>query len=71
MPEVTHAREHHRDAVLVGGGDDFLVAHAAAGLDHGTGPRVGQRLDAVAKREEGIRCDGRALQRGLECAAGL
>jgi hypothetical protein len=23
MPEMPHAGEHHRDAVLVGGGDDF------------------------------------------------
>ena len=35
VPEVPHAGEHHRHAVLVGGGDDFLVAHRAAGLDHG------------------------------------
>jgi hypothetical protein len=33
MAEVPHAGEHHRHAVLVGGGDDLLVAHRAAGLD--------------------------------------
>src|SRR6478609_7780242 len=31
MPEVPHPREHHREAVLVGGGDHLVVAHAAAG----------------------------------------
>ena len=34
VPEVAHAGEHHRDAALVGRGDHFVVAHAAAGLDH-------------------------------------
>ena len=27
MPEMPHAGEHHRDAMLVGGRDHFLVAH--------------------------------------------
>ena len=34
MPEVTHAGQHHRDIVLVGGAYHFVVAHRAAGLDH-------------------------------------
>ena len=34
VPEVAHAGEHHRDAVLVGGGDHLVVAHRAARLDH-------------------------------------
>jgi hypothetical protein len=33
VPEVAHAGEDHGHAVLVGGGDDLLVAHRAAGLD--------------------------------------
>ena len=32
VPEVAHAGEHHGHAVLVGRGDDFIVALAAAGL---------------------------------------
>ncbi len=32
MAEVAHAGEHHRDAVLVGGRDDFRIALRTAGL---------------------------------------
>src|SRR5690606_4666516 len=35
VPEMPDAGEHHGDAVGVGGGDDFVVAHRAAGLDDG------------------------------------
>ena len=31
MPEMPPPREHHREAVLVGGGDHLVVADAAAG----------------------------------------
>src|SRR5688572_27479661 len=55
MPEVAYAGEHHRDAALVGGGDDFGIAHAAAGLDHRDGAGLGQRIEAVAERKERIR----------------
>ena len=34
VAEMAHAGEHHRDAVLVGRGDDFAVAHRTARLDH-------------------------------------
>src|SRR5689334_6635523 len=34
VPEVAHAGENHREAGLIGGGDDLVVAHRAAGLDH-------------------------------------
>ncbi len=34
VPEVTPAGEDHRDAVLVGGGDDLVVADRATGLDN-------------------------------------
>ena len=33
VPEVPALGEDHRDAGLVGGGDDLVVAHRAAGLD--------------------------------------
>ena len=42
VPEVTHAGEKHGDAALVGRGDHFGVAHAAAGLDHRRSARVGK-----------------------------
>ena len=35
MPKMPDAREDHRDAVAVAGGDDILVALAATGLDDG------------------------------------
>src|SRR3972149_1941818 len=35
MSEMPHAGKHHGDAMLVGGVDDFLVAHRAARLGHG------------------------------------
>ena len=60
VAEMPHAGEHHRDAVLVGRGDDLLVAHAAAGLDHRGGAGVGDHVEAVAEREEGVRGDDRA-----------
>jgi hypothetical protein len=30
VSEMTHASEYHRDAVFVGGGDDFVVFDRAA-----------------------------------------
>src|SRR5258706_6977115 len=63
VPEVSHARENHRDAVLVGGGDHLAVAHAAAGLDHGARARRGDHVESVAKRKEGIGGHDRAAER--------
>src|SRR5690242_13202541 len=61
VPEMTHASEHHGHAVLVGRGDDFLVAPAASGLHDGGDAVLGRRIDAVAEREEGIRRHGAAF----------
>ena len=41
MPEMPAAREDHRQAALVGRGDDFRVAHRAAGLHDRGGAGVG------------------------------
>ena len=60
MAEVAEARVHHHQAELVGRGDDFLVAHAAAGLDDGLGAGLGDHIHAVAEREEGVGRDERA-----------
>src|SRR6476659_2659808 len=35
VPEMPASSKHHRDAVLVGRGDDFRVAHRSAGLHDG------------------------------------
>src|SRR6185437_287485 len=63
VPEVPHAGEHHRDAALVRRGDHLVVAHAAAGLDHGGGAVVGDDVEAIAERKERIRRDDRARKR--------
>ena len=33
MPEVAHAGEDHGNAMFVGGGDDFIIAHRTARLN--------------------------------------
>ena len=58
MEEVPLAREHHGHAVLVGGGDQLVVAQRSAGLDdHGHACR-GRRVESVAEGIEGV--SGRA-----------
>ncbi len=57
MAEVPHAGEHHRDAVLVGRAHDFFVANRAAGLHDRAYAVLGRRVDAVAEREERVRCE--------------
>ena len=37
MPEMPRPSEYHRDIVVVGGLDHLIIAHGAAGLDHGGG----------------------------------
>ena len=65
MAEVAHAGEHHGEAVVVGGGDDLVVAHGAAGLDHGGGAGLGGRQQAVGEGEEGVGRHHRALGQRL------
>ena len=60
MPEMPRAGEHHGDAVVVGGLDHLVVAHRAAGLDHGGGAGLDRDQKAVGKREEGVGGDDRA-----------
>ena len=68
---MAHAGEHHGDAVLVGGGDDLVVAHRAARLDDGGGAGLDGREQAVGEGEEGVRGDDRALGQRLGQAGGL
>ena len=42
MPEVTHPGHDHGHAAFVGRGDDFGIAHRAAGLDGGDGATLGE-----------------------------
>jgi len=54
VPEVADAGEDHRDPQSVGGGDDFLVLDAAAGLDHGSGASRRNGLKAIGEGKEGV-----------------
>src|SRR5574343_148575 len=49
MAEVAHAGQHHGDAVLVGGGEHFFVAHRAPRMDDGLDALFGDHVDAVAE----------------------
>src|SRR3546814_19221766 len=52
VPEMPAAGEHHGDAMFVGRGDHFVVAHRAAGLDHRLDSGFGRGVDAFAERAE-------------------
>ena len=54
MAEVALPREHHRDAVLVGSGDDLVVPDAAARLDDGRDTGRSGGVETVTEREERI-----------------
>src|SRR6185437_5685470 len=55
VAEVTHSGEHHRDAVLVGGGDDLGVALRSARLNDRFDSQFGDRIESIAEWEKGIR----------------
>src|SRR5689334_4666103 len=61
VPEMAHAGEDHRHAVLVRGGDHFVVAPAATGLHDRLDAVFRGGIDAVAEREERIGCHGAAV----------
>ena len=60
VAKVAHAGEHHGDAVLIGGRDDFRIALRAARLNDRVDAELGQGVESVAKRKEGIGGDGGA-----------
>jgi len=49
MAEMSMTAEHHGYAAFVSGGNHFVIAHAAAGLDHGDGAGVSDDIQAIAK----------------------
>src|SRR5208282_3830337 len=55
MAEMPHAGEDHGEIMLVRRGDDFGVAHRAAGLDQGRDAQGRGRVDAIAERKECVR----------------
>lgn len=62
MPEMAVAGEDHGDAGGVGGGDDFFIAHGAAGLDAGGDASIDGGLQAVGEGEHGIGGDDGAFE---------
>ena len=54
MAEMPSAGHHHRDAGLLSRSDDLVVAHRAAGLDHGDDARLDRELRSVGEREERV-----------------
>src|SRR6478672_3313760 len=54
VTELTLAGEHHRDVVLVCGGNHFVIAHRSSGLNDRPNARLGRLFYAVTKREERI-----------------
>ena len=61
MPEMPVAGEDHGEAGVVGGADDLVVAHRAAGLDHRRRARFRGGKKPVGEGEESVRGDDRAL----------
>src|SRR5712671_4927767 len=61
MAELTLTREHHRDIEFVSGLNHFLVAHRAPRLDDRRNTGFSGLLDSVAKWEERIGAQHRAL----------
>ena len=55
MPEMSPAGEDHGDAEFIAGGDDFIIPLGAARLNDGLDPRCVNLVDAVPKREKGVR----------------
>src|SRR5438477_5938475 len=70
VPEVPLPCEDDGDAVLVGGGDHLFVAQGAARLDDRTHARLGQLVDVVAEREEGIAGARTTASAGVGLAGG-
>ena len=55
MAEVAHVGEEHRNTVLVGGGNHFVITDGTARLDYTGHARSGGGINTVAEREERVR----------------
>ena len=63
MVEEAHAREGHRHAVLVCGGDHLRIADRAARRDDVVDAARRGHVDRVAEGEEGVRRQRDAVER--------
>ena len=58
--------KYHRQTVLIGGGDDLVVADRATGLDDRANPMLGPGIDAIATPRITARLvDRRPMDRGV------
>src|SRR5699024_11576364 len=55
MAEVAYVGEEHRNTVLVGGGNHFVITDRTARLDYAGHARSGGGINTVAEREERVR----------------
>ncbi|STM03809.1 Uncharacterised protein [Escherichia coli] len=55
MAEMAHVGEEHRNTVLVGGGNHFVITDRTARLDYAGHARSGGGINTVAEREERVR----------------
>src|SRR5207249_30311 len=62
MFEVTHSGHDKRHSALLGCGDNFRIAHGAAGLDCGDGTVVSTGDESIGEWEKSIACDDGAFQ---------
>jgi hypothetical protein len=54
VTEVAYAGEDHRNTMLIGGGDDFLIAHTASRLNRAACTCRNHDIQAIPKRKEGV-----------------
>ena len=57
---MAHAGKDHGNAMLIGGGYNFVVAHTAAGLNNGADTHLGGLIQAITEGQEGLRGHRRA-----------
>src|SRR5262249_5377849 len=63
VAEMTAPGNHHCHISLIGGDDDFFVAHRTSWLDGGGGAGFGGSDESIGKRKKGVARDGASLQR--------
>ena len=70
VTEMPGAGKHHSDAVLVAGLDGLLVANGATRLDDRGNTVLGEDVNVIAERQEGIGRGDHALGRDTHALAG-
>src|SRR5438093_7175167 len=56
VTEMPHASENHRDLMLISCLDDLLISDGAPRLNDGGDTGLRSLIQAVPKREKGVRC---------------